>query len=98
MKKEISTLTASAIDNHLKRNGWIRNEKFKNKKLMVYTRSNLKKGSSIAVPADEKLIGFYENIEPVLNTIAHFENKSIDTLLKEIKEGKWNEKIYSKEF
>lgn len=83
MDNQILNISSIAIDRHLELNGWERLEHFKNKKLMVYTRKELN-GLTIAVPANEKMIGFYENIEPVLNTIAYYENKSLKELIKEI--------------
>jgi len=75
-------ITASAIQRYLLLKGWEQDYNFKNKKLMVFSHSQL--NQKIAIPANERFEDFYIVLSKVLRTLSLFENRDIIFIIKEI--------------
>lgn len=75
-------ITAESFERYLVSKGWSRDKKFKNFNLMVFNYRNLDR--KIALPSSEKLDDFYIKLNDILKTIAIFENRTKDEIIKEL--------------
>lgn len=73
--------TASSFEKYLLLNGWKRDFDFKNRNLMVFHIDNKR----IAIPASETFDDFYEKVLSVLETISHYQNRSVNDIVKDIR-------------
>lgn len=86
MKEYIYSLysvTAASIDRYLQLNGWIRNYRFSNHNMMVYTNSNsfLK---TLVMSASKAYENFYPILHNIINALENFERRSGNEIIKNI--------------
>ncbi len=73
-------ITALSFEKYMLLQGWKRDYKFKNKKLMVFESGNTR----IAIPGSEKYSDFYNKIEDIIYTLEMYLDKDADEIIKEI--------------
>lgn len=82
--EELYSLSATSIEKYLLINGWNRDYSFKNRKIMVF-RNAIDKEMTIAFPASEKFIDFYPKVNSILETLAFYNEKTVQQIINEIK-------------
>lgn len=86
MKEYIYSLysvTAASIDRYLQLNGWIRNYRFSNHNMMVYTNSN-SFPKTLVMSASKAYENFYPILHNIINALENFERRSGNEIIKNI--------------